>query len=289
MSFRGLFLFFRLPTKKIKLDLSIFLIFILIYSISIDYLNNKYHFIKNIGNLWQFNILFSFCISVVIGFRLNVSYTRWWEARGSIGGIGNNLRSLTIKFHNIINLDKDEKMKDYLSHLPIFVANHLLKESSKNIHILNQLNLTIPKEQNTVLFLIAKIHESILNHRKKHNLSFEEYLSLDAHINNIIDCFGACEKVLYTTLPIAHSIFTRFAIVFYAIIFPIGWAEQFHFMITPIVIIMSYILLGLELLAEEMEEPFGYDENDLKVNIIANTLNNNIKDICTISDQNNKI
>ena len=86
---------------------------------------------------------------------------------------------------------------------------------------------------------------------------------MDVHVLAMTDIIGGCEKILYTPIPKGFSIFTRFALLFYMLIFPFGWVDSFGLLITPIIMVIIYVLLGLEVIAEEMEEPFGIDYNDL--------------------------
>ena len=61
--------------------------------------------------------------------------------------------------------------------------------------------------------------------------------------------------------------------------FPFGWIDTFGFLIIPMLLMMVYILLGLEILSEELEDPFGKDDNDLPLNAIAKNIVRNVEQI----------
>jgi putative membrane protein len=68
-------------------------------------------------------------------------------------------------------------------------------------------------------------------------------------------------------------------LLFYSLIFPFGWADKFGYLIIPMMLVMLYILLGLEIMSEELEDPFGTDDNDLPLDMIANNIASNVKSI----------
>lgn len=115
--------------------------------------------------------------------------------------------------------------------------------------------------------------------RKENKLHLEQYLALDIHIANLIDMTGGCERIANTHVPPAFAFFVKQALLFYAIMFPFGWVDTFGFLIIPMMVMIVYILLGLEILSEELEEPFGKDDNDLPLTTIATNIVKNIEQI----------
>lgn len=120
----------------------------------------------------------------------------------------------------------------------------------------------------------------ILNQlRQENKLQLEQYLALDIHLANLIDMTGSCERIANTPMPPAFAFFVKQAMLFYAIMFPFGWVNTFGFLIIPMMVMIVYILLGLEMLSEELEEPFGKDDNDLPLGIIAKNIVRNVEQI----------
>lgn len=86
-------------SKSVFKKLKYFLGFIVLYAISIVVLDKKFDVIPKTSGLGQFHLLFSFCLTIVISFRINVAYNRWWEARSLWGLLMNNTRSLAMKLN----------------------------------------------------------------------------------------------------------------------------------------------------------------------------------------------
>ncbi|HHF7353297.1 TPA: bestrophin family ion channel [Legionella anisa] len=230
-------------------------------------------------NLGQFHLIFSFILTIIISFRVNTSYSRWWEGRILWGSIVNNCRNLGLKFDAFIGLHECSDFYESLKKLPVVIKAHLRKEN-REIHT-ELLSLCIHEfEGKHPVLLIAKKMYRILNQlRQENKLQLEQYLALDIHLANLIDMTGSCERIANTHVPPAFAFFVKQALLFYAILFPFGWVDTFGFLIAPMMVMIVYILLGLEMLSEELEEPFGKDDNDLPLTSIAENIVRNVEQI----------
>lgn len=266
--FRSLFF---LPKQGLFKKLKNTLIFMLVYSVVIGFLDYRHNIIKDNTELGQFHLLFSFCLSIIISFRINSAYNRWWEARTLWGSLVNNMRNLVIKLNAYIGLTNDEELISFLKNFPIALKYHLRRDVSANSKILADLHLN-EESQFPVTLLMTKIINKVNYYRKEDKINFEQFMVLDNHLSAMTDIIGGCERILNTPPPAGFSLFTRFALLFYILIFPFGWINSFGILITPIIMVLIYVLLGLEILAEEIEEPFGCDANDLPIDTIAERL-----------------
>ena len=248
---------------------------IIIYALLISY------FFDNVRqyNLGQFHLIFSFILTIVISFRVNTSYSRWWEGRTLWGSIVNNCRNLGLKFDVYLGLKEHPEFYVLLKRLPIVIKANLRKEYSEITVELQALGIHVIEAQNPVLPVIKRMY-SILNQlRQENKLQLEQYLVLDKHLANLIDMIGGCERIANTQVPPPFAFFVKQALLFYTVMFPFGWAETFGFLVIPMMVMIVYILLGLEILSEELEEPFGKGDNDLPLNAIAKNISRNIEQI----------
>lgn len=242
-----------------------------------------------VQNIGQFHLIFSFVISILVAFRVNSSYARWWEGRGYWGNLVNNSRNLALKFHNYIGLNNEIKFYNYLSIFPGILKFHLRKQidTSECQELVKQLNLDTSVNDHIPSNIINQMYKIINNHRISGKISLEQYLSMDIHLANIIDLVGGCEKIVSTPIPRPFKIFIRQALLFYMIIFPFGWVEKFGLLIIPMIIVIVDVLLGLELISEDIENPFlGIDsrgsaihDTTLDLDGISQKIANNVKSI----------
>lgn len=271
-----------IPKQSVFKKLKYFLGFMIFYATSVALLNYKFNLIPEQNELGQFHLLFSFCLTIIIGFRINVAYSRWWEARGLWGNLVNNSRHLAIKLNRYIGLENDPDLKSYIAEFPLLLKYHLQHDISSAKSLIEQLGIK-DEEENLPNLLIQKILNKIDYYRASNQISFEQFLTLDSHVFALSDTLGGCEKILNTLPPPGFAAFTKFALLFYIIIFPFGWVHSFELFITPIIVVIIYVLLGLEIIAEEIELPFGSDFNCLPLDDFVNNIRKNVKQIAKMN------
>ncbi|ARG97460.1 bestrophin family ion channel [Legionella micdadei] len=267
-----LFLFYK---EKVFRKLMPIMVILTIYAILIAYFFQH----ATRYNLGQFHLIFSFILTIIIGFRVNTSYSRWWEGRILWGSIVNNCRNLALKFEIFTGLHVHPNFYQLLKKLPIIVKANLRKEIKEVEMELQLLGIEDTSSQHPVLLVIQRMYFILNQLRGEEKLRFEQYLALDTHLANLIDMVGGCERIANTHVPPAFAFFVKQALLFYALMFPFGWVDTFGFLIIPMMVMIVYILLGLEILSEELEEPFGKDDNDLPLNIISKNISRNIEQI----------
>lgn len=234
-------------------------------------------------NIGQFHLIFSFVISILIAFRVNVSFSRFWEARGYWGDLVNNSRNLALKFNTYVGLHENKIFLDCLSQLPNIFKLHLRNQLSQEY--IDKLNLNLSVTTHIPLAIIAILYRIVNNYRDAGKISFEQFRALDQHLVNLINLIGGCEKIIKTPIPMPFKIFVRKSLLFYMVIFPFGWADKFGILVIPMIIVIVDVLLGLELVSEDMEEPFNIDgsavglHTNLNLDKIADGLTSEITDI----------
>lgn len=230
-------------------------------------------------SLGQFHLIFSFILTIIISFRVNTSYARWWEGRILWGSILNNCRNLGLKFDTYVGLENNTEFYLLLKKLPLVIKAHLRKNKIEMKNLFESLDFKETESKNPILLIMQPMYTIINKLRDKDKIRFEQYMALDAHMVNLIDVIGGCERIANTPVPPAFAFFVKQALLFYAIMFPFGWIDTFGVLVLPMMIMIVYILLGLEILAEELEEPFGNDDNDLPLGQISRNIELNIEQI----------
>jgi putative membrane protein len=259
------------------------IIFLSIYSAIVvigETFFNKFFDKMQLTNLGQFHLIFSFVLSILVVFRVNSSYSRWWEGRSLWGNLVNNSRNLALKFNNYIGLKNDPLFNQCLQNFPRLFKHHLRRHRPTCENILNELGLKFKPTDHLPTVVINYMYQRINFYRNNNQISLEQYLVIDTHLANIIDVIGGCEKISNTPIPAPFKIFVNRSLHFYMIVFPFGWVEIFGVLIIPIIIVFVYILSGLEILAEDMEDPFEENEtghyNNLPLDTISETIKNNV-------------
>ena len=229
--------------------------------------------------------LVGFVIGLLLVFRTNSAYDRWWEGRKHWGALVNNTRNLTLKLNSVIKKDNIE-LRDYFKKM---VPNYAfaMKEHLRNGVIVDELENVDDikqkiKELDHVPNYIAKqLYEKIHQLYSENKISGEELYLLDKELKALTDIVGACERIKKTPIPFSYLLFIKKFIFIYVATIPLGFIPIFKYWTIPIALFIFYVFVSLELLAEEIEDPFGKDDNDLPTDELCVTIKKNINEIMT--------
>jgi putative membrane protein len=127
---------------------------------------------------------------------------------------------------------------------------------------------------------LAGIMTSRLVRLQQHGkISPEQLLFINNELSSFTDICGACERVKNTPIPYSYSVFVKKFIFFYVMTLPFGYVFSLGYWVVPVVVFIFFVLGSLELIAEEIEEPFGGDANDLPTDKIALGIKKSVEDI----------
>ncbi|MBD2164126.1 hypothetical protein H6G04_06865 [Calothrix membranacea FACHB-236] len=241
-------------------------------------------------------ILGSVIPSIVLGlllvFRTNTAYERFWEGRKSWGSIVNTVRNLARQIWVSVDEISPEDRKDKITALYLLVAfavamklhlrsepvNHELKElmPASMYHELKIMN-NPPIE---VAFWIGDYLQ------RKYNcncLNSYQLTSMQELLNGLVDNLGICERILRTPMPMAYAIHLKQLLFLYCLLLPFQMVESLGWWTGLIAALVSFTLFGIEAIGLEIENPFGYDANDLPLDTICQTMKRNIDDLISLT------
>jgi putative membrane protein len=102
---------------------------------------------------------------------------------------------------------------------------------------------------------------------------------VDKELKEFSDILGACERIKNTPIPYSYSMYVKKFIFIYLITLPFGFVTTSGYTTIPIVLLIAFVLLSIELIAEEIEDPFGKDVNDLPTDELSAKIRNNVREI----------
>jgi putative membrane protein len=123
------------------------------------------------------------------------------------------------------------------------------------------------------------IYSKINDLYKSNKITGNQLIILNLEIQSFTDVCGACERIKNTPIPYSYSAFIKKFIFFYVMTLPFGYVFSLGYYIIPVVVFIFYVLASLELIAEEIEDPFGGDENDLPTAKIASNIKKHVEEI----------
>jgi len=218
--------------------------------------------------------LIGFVMSLLLLFRTNGAYDRWWEGRKLWGAIVNDCRSVLLKITTRINNEEDKKEIARLFCLYIYNAKNNLR--AKNLWEFQKYE--DPSKDNSPVQVMKLIYIKLRELEKQGELSQGDLIQIDVNLNGLISSIGGCQRIKNTPIPFSYSIFIKKFIFLYVITLPIVF---FHFDYWAVLItaFVFYALVSMEVLAEEIEDPFGTDANDLPLDQICQTIKQDLNNI----------
>jgi putative membrane protein len=228
----------------------------------------------------------SIVIGLIFAFRINSAYDRWWEGRKLWGQLVNELRNLCVKFDLYFDVPKQEK-SDFGLMLVGFACSlrDHLRGFKTDLGAVG-LELGTPAEcEHLPLFTASKIFQFVQSRRDKASHAHIDFLLLDKHLSALMEICGACERIRNTPVSAWFQSSIWLWLSVYFLILPWLLADEFHLWTIVITIFAGYFGVAIELLAEEIQEPFGIDQNDLPTDKYCLTIANSVRQIlATVPD-----
>jgi putative membrane protein len=253
-----------------------------LYSGIIGYLEVEYwklaenSYVKNITIMHG---MLGFVISLLLVFRTNTAYDRWWEGRKMWGALVNNSRNFAIKLSVILTDEKD--LAYFRKLIPSYasILNKHLKDEETSKQLFDDVDLEIDHHKHNPNQVAKMLFQKINDLYDSKKITGDQLIILNEEVKSFTDICGACERIKNTPIPYSYSAFLKKFIFFYVMTLPFGYAFSLGYYVVPVVVFIFYVLASLELIAEEIEDPFGSDENDLPTHKIAENIKKHVEEL----------
>src|SRR3990167_4009021 len=225
-------------------------------------------------------------MGLILVFRVNAGYDRWWEARKIWGNIVNQSRNLAIIIMNYSTIKDNEliiKLTNSVDALPYLIKNHLRSDASlKQVKPLLEEGLyqKIYIANNRPNILLSEICKELAYLHKNNLMDSFSFLQAEEKRGFLIDNLGACERILKTPMPFVMAVKSRRFILLFLITLPFALVNVSVY-INPIVIgIIAYTLLSLDQIGVELQNPFSEKSlSHLPLNEICINIEKDIKEM----------
>ena len=244
------------------------------------------------------SVIPSIVLGLLLVFRTNTAYERFWEGRKSWGSLVNNVRNLARQIWVVIAEQTEEDRTEKIWALRLLVAFtvatklHLRGESvNSELQELMSPNrfFQLKSMNNPPLEVAFWIGDYLQQQYNRDRTSDYQLVAMQNLLNNLVDNLGVCERILKTPMPIAYTIHLKQLLLIYCLLLPFQMVDKLGFWTGAIVALISFTLFGIEEIGLEIENPFGYDANDLPLDAICNTMKRNIEDLITLTPSNSNL
>lgn len=210
--------------------------------------------------------LMALVLSPLLTFRNREAYDRWWEARRLWGQLINDSRNLALKVRTLTAITEEDRA---------FVGRTLVEFSlALKLHLRGQ-----DCKTHRPLLLSGQLLNRVEMWRKHGLITEMQLLWLDPHLRALMDVSGACERILNSPVPLSYRALLRHGLVLYLITLPWLVADQLGYWAVPAIGLLAYFLLGIEMTAEDVENPFGVDGDDLALSSFCETIRKSVEEV----------
>ena len=253
---------------------------ILVYGIFTSGLTLLYLFfpIKAFDIPTTFHTVLGLVIGLLLVFRTNTAYDRWWEGRKQLGMLVNTCRHFTMKSQTYLY---NNRMIDLIKVYPYILKDHLraqdyLELKSKSAGWLFD---GLQKSKHKPNYILMQLSEKLAIAFKDKTISGEQLIILENEIEKLSNIQGACERIRFTPIPFGYAVHLKRILLIYLITLPFSFVKALEWWSIPLMMMVFFTMIGIELIGEEIEDPFGTDINDLPIDDLQNKIEDNINEI----------
>ena len=236
--------------------------------------------------------LYGGAIGVIVGFRNNSAYARWWEARTLWGQIVNNSRSLARQVLSTLKPQRQEEtaaVDDLKRSLVSFQVAyvHALRQHLRGLAPWDDLRrilapeevASLEAERNIPLALQARMARRLQQAKAAGWLDGWEWQAIDRSLADLIDAQGGAERIKHPPMPKQYDYFPRFFVQIYCVLLPIGLVETLGWF-TPLgSTVVGFMFLALVKIGSDLEDPFENTIHDLPLTAITTTIETNLRQL----------
>lgn len=236
-------------------------------------------------------IIPSIVLGLLLVFRTNTAYERFWEGRKAWGSIVNHTRNLSrliwvaIAESEPIHWQEKEQAVKLLVAFAIATKLHLRSQpvDDRLSKFVSPLQFSkLQTMNNPPLEIAFWISDFLQAKQEQGQINLYQMNELQTILNSLVDTLGACERILRTPIPLAYAIHLRQLLFIYCFLLPFQVVEELRWWTAPAIALVSFTLFGIEAIGVEIENPFGTDPNDLPLDTICDTIERNINDLIGI-------
>lgn len=228
-------------------------------------------------------------LGLLLVFRTNAAYDRFWEGRKLWGAMVNSSRNLARGA--VVLLGERPALVRRLLLLTTAFAYATMQRLREQPGLgafnngfsegLDAADRSIPAElagaHHLPMAIAVRLSATLKEARDAGLLGEYQHIALDQNIQSLIDCLGGCERIHRTPLPFAYVVHLRRALIIYCYSLPLILLPVFGWATIVVTLLLSYVLLGIEEIGVEISDPFGTDDNDLPLERLCATIETDLR------------
>ncbi len=277
----------NIPIRYVFGKIKYQVIMVTIYGLLIEVIYQNFH-ITNISIPMTVPTVLGTIISLLLAFRSNQAYDRWWEARIIWGAIVNDSRTLARQVLFLIEdpFDPDgiKPFKQRMINRQIAWCFALGKGLRKDDPMPMIRKFVSEEEQEFVNDFdnkhigLLQLHARDMNNALKQGwVNPYQQVEIDKTITRLCDSMGKCERIKNTVFPSTYSLYIHLALNFFILLLPFGLVDLFGFLMVPVLVVITACFFLIEKMAIHLQDPFENKPTDTPVLTIARNIERDLK------------
>ena len=219
-------------------------------------------------------------LGLLLVFRTNASYDRYWEGRRLLGTIVNEIRNLARQAQSYLADDEARaEVRRLLIALYACTRRHLRDERDwpeLAAHLEDGERAELETAETPPLVCARWISDRLAAEADAGRLSEQRLCHLDGRLGQMINAMGDCERIATTPVPFAYAHHIKAFLFIFCLTAPMALLESMGWGTPAATAVIVYGLYGIDEIGVEIEDPFGHDPNDLPLDGIGESLEHDI-------------
>ncbi|KAJ3304269.1 hypothetical protein HDU76_005230 [Blyttiomyces sp. JEL0837] len=244
--------------------------------------------------------IISFVLGLLLVFRTNTAYDRYWEGRRMWSALTTHIRNfcraawIGVNTKGDIKNENDKRGAVNLALGYAYAVKHYLRgEKSHKFNDMAHLLLHVPKyhpshpdsDYNLPVDITIHLTDYVRRARAADLIDIQMQGAMNTALNGMLECLTAFERIRNSPIPLAYSIHLKHCLLIFLLSLPFQLVNVLYWATIPLVAIASFTLFGIESIAAEIENPFGYDANDLRMNEFTDSLRQELEGLMRGDDR----
>lgn len=243
------------------------------------------------GQLFQWKVtltanpfsLMGVALAIFLGFRINASYDRYWEARKLWGQVLVEARNLARQAMTLTH--RSVESRPFVLGLVGFATamRNQLRGRERDVDLLGLLPADVIERmrgaRSAPALVLLWLGQWLRAQREVGHLDPMLAQQMERSLNELSSALGGCERIANTPLPFTYSVILHRSAYLYCTLLPFGLVDSIGAMTPLIVAFVSYTFFALEALSDEIEEPFGTMANDLALDALVAGINASLREM----------
>jgi putative membrane protein len=226
-------------------------------------------------------------LGLLLVFRTNASFDRWWEGRKLLGGIVNRTRDLARQLHAFVPSDSRSVSDDSVRLLNAFfaVAMQGLRDE-RDLRAVGELltadeRARLEPVKTRATMVLSWITKRIDTLAREGKITDARLLAMDTNLTALVDYHSGCERIVRTPIPFAYAQHIKLFVTLFCFTVPFAIVDAMKLYTPVAAAIFAFALFGIDEIGVEIEDPFGYDDNDLPIDRIAVTIQTSTTEVAS--------